>query len=138
LAPKLIVATGQIEPELPITDSKSKFYTEHNGKGDKRSAPPYNVEVFKDIGRAFLIAILDFKKINPVSRIPQSYYKNLDGVKADLVSKGNIFLPTKEAKEKQPREQTAKFQRKKLPPKKTVQRTQSSAPRTKPTNYKII
>lgn len=108
MAPKVIAATGQIEPELPITDSKTRFYTEHKGKGEKRSAPPYTVEVFKDIGRAFLIAILDFKKINPVSRIPQSYYKNLDGVKADVVSKGNIFLPTKEAKEK-PRQQTAKF-----------------------------
>ena len=68
-----------------LTDANNRFYTEHNGKGDKRSAPPYKIEVFKDIGRAFLIGVLDFCNCNPVSRIPTSWYKNLEGVQKDLI-----------------------------------------------------
>ena len=112
-----------------MTDSKRKYYSEHNGKGDKRSAPPYNIEVFEDIGRAFLIGILDFKNINPISRLPQSYYKNIEGVKADLISKGNIFMPNKS----KPRQNTAKIERKKSSSKvESKQRTQSTAPKAKP------
>ena len=85
LSDKLIIKTGKIEPELTITDANNRFYTEHNGKGDKRSAPPYTLEVFKDIGRAFLIGVLDFCNCNPVSRIPTSWYKNLEGVQKDLI-----------------------------------------------------
>ena len=68
-----------------ITDAKNRFYTEYNGKGDKRTVPPYTIEVFKDIGRAFCIGVLDFYECNPISRIPLSWYKNLDGVKNDII-----------------------------------------------------
>jgi hypothetical protein len=80
---------------LPITDAKNKFYTEYNGKDNKRAAPPYTVEVFEDIGRAFCIGLLDFYDCNPVSRLPSSYFKNLEGVKNDLVQKNNIFISKK-------------------------------------------
>lgn len=79
--------TGQTEPELPITDAKNRFYTECNDKNSKRNAPVYTIEVFEDIGRAFLIGLLDFYECNPVTRLPMSIYKTIDGVRQDILSK---------------------------------------------------
>ena len=53
----------------------------------------YTVAVFKDIGNAFCVSVLDYYKCNPVSRIPTSWYRNLEGVKNDLIQKCNIFIP---------------------------------------------
>jgi hypothetical protein len=86
LSQKLNIATGQIEPELPITDCKNRFYTDCQ-KDNKKGAPVYTTEVFEDVGRAFCIALLDFYDCNPVSRLPLSIYKNLEGVKNDILAK---------------------------------------------------
>jgi hypothetical protein len=51
--------------------------------------------VFEDIGRAFCIGLLDFCECNPISRIPLSVHKTLEGVKADLQVKNPIFIPKK-------------------------------------------
>lgn len=99
LSQKLNLETGQVEPELPITDAKNRFYTEYTGKDNKRNAPPYTIEVFEDIGRAFCIGLLDFYECNPISRLPMSIYKNLEGVKNDLLAKNQIFIPKKKPEE---------------------------------------
>ena len=75
-----------------MTDLKHKFYADLKSK-EKREAPVYNIDIFEDVGRAFCVSLLDYYKINPISRLPTSWYKSLDGVKNDLVNKGNIFLP---------------------------------------------
>lgn len=49
--------------------------------------------MFEDIGRAFCIGLLDYYNINPISRIPTSIYKTLDGVKDDLLARYPIFIP---------------------------------------------
>jgi hypothetical protein len=54
LSSKLVKATGETEPELPITDIHSKFYQE------SKTTPPYSIEIFEDVGRAFCIGILDY------------------------------------------------------------------------------
>jgi hypothetical protein len=55
----------------------------------------FTIEVFEDIGRAFMIGLLDFYEINPVTRLPQSVYKNVQGVKNDLLARYPIFIPKK-------------------------------------------
>ena len=77
--------TKKIEPETQITDPKSKLYTEHFAKSGSKNPPPYTIEVFKDVGHAFCVSILDFHKCNPVTRISTSWFKNLEGVKEDLI-----------------------------------------------------
>ena len=62
-------------------------------------APPYTIEIFEDIGKAFCIGLLDFYNINPISRIPSSNLKTLDGVKNDLLSHYPIFIPKKKEEE---------------------------------------
>ena len=90
LSQRMVKATReQLQEDSFITDAKHKFYTGEKG----RTAPVYTIEVFEDVGKAFLISLLDFNKCNPVSRIPTSWYKSLDGVKNDLISKCSIFMP---------------------------------------------
>ena len=99
LAPKLIKATGQHEGEIPITDKNSKLYTDAKTNAKKDAAPPYTIEVFEDVGRAFCIGLLDFYDINPISRIAGSNLKNIEGVKNDLLSHYPIFIPKKQKEE---------------------------------------
>ena len=104
LAPKLNKDTGQIENETPITDVHSKHYTDCIGKqGEvrKETAPPYTIEVFEDIGKAFCIGLLDFYNCNPITRITQSNLKSLEGVKNDLLAHYPIFIPKKKEKEEE-------------------------------------
>ena len=57
-----------------------------NGTINKtKQSPAYTIEVFEDVGRAFCIGLLDFYECNPVSRLPLSVYKNIEGVKTDLL-----------------------------------------------------
>lgn len=60
-----------------------------------QASPPFTIDIFEDVGRAFCIALLDFVEKNPVTRIATSTYKNLDGVKAELVSMHRILIPKK-------------------------------------------
>ena len=50
------------QQESELQDTSSAFYA-------KRKIPIYNAEVFFDVGRAFLISILDISCLNPVSRL---------------------------------------------------------------------
>ena len=59
----------------------------------KGRVPVYTIEVFEDVGQAFMVSLLGYFKCNPVSRIPTSWFKTLDGVKNDIIAKGNIFIP---------------------------------------------
>ena len=72
-------------------------------------APPYTIEVFEDIGRAFCIGLLDFYDKNPISRIAASNFKNLDGVKNDLLSHYPIFIPKKKEEDKEEKNQKPAF-----------------------------
>jgi hypothetical protein len=49
-----------------------------------------------------MIGLLDFYDCNPVSRLPMSIYKSLEGVKNDLLQKNNIFIPKKKEEAKPP------------------------------------
>jgi len=88
LSAKLNKQTGEIEPELQVTDVHSKMYQEANSK-----TPPYTIEIFEDVGRAFCIGLLDYIEKNPVSRLPMSNFKNIENVKNDLIAHYPIFIP---------------------------------------------
>ena len=91
ITPKIIKSTGQVEPETdPVTDSTSAIYADKS-----LAAPPYTIEIFEDVGRAFCIALLDQLEKNPVSRIPSTTFKNLEGVKNEVISKHKILIPRK-------------------------------------------
>ncbi|CDW91598.1 UNKNOWN [Stylonychia lemnae] len=70
LTPKINVATGEIEPELPITDANNKIYKENK-------TPSYTIEIFEDVGRAVCLALLDLIEKNPVTRLLSSQYKTV-------------------------------------------------------------
>ena len=97
LYPKIIRETGKADVETWITDEKSQFYQEYK---DASQSPPYNISVFEDIGRAFCIGVLDFYDMNPISRIVGSPFKDLEGVKQDVLMKNPIFIPKKKEEEK--------------------------------------
>jgi hypothetical protein len=90
LSAKLNKKTGDFESEVPITDAHSKIYADHK-------TPPYTIEIFEDVGKAFCIGILDYIDKNPVSRVPTSMFKSLEGVKNDLISHFPIFIPRRRA-----------------------------------------
>lgn len=48
--------------------------------------PPYTIEIFEDVGKAFCIGILDYIEKNPVTRVPLSNFKCIDNIKKDLIS----------------------------------------------------
>ena len=73
-----------------MTDGSSSIYADKSAP-----APPYTIEIFEDVGRAFCIAILDLLDKNPVSRIPSSTLKNLEGVKNDVINMHKILIPRK-------------------------------------------
>ena len=87
LTPKIVKETKEVEPEIPITDTRSRHYTEcyaKNGQLIKDKAPVYTTDMFEDIGRAFCIGLLDFYDMNPISRLASSHLKTLAAVEADL------------------------------------------------------
>lgn len=114
LTPKLIRATGQHEPEIPVTESKSKIYEDCFAKGQliKNKAPVYTIEIFEDVGRAFCIGLLDFYDINPVSRIATSNLKTIEKVEQDILLHYPIFIPKKKEEEKKDLPPLGKNQRK--------------------------
>ena len=61
----------------------------------KNKAPPYTIEIFEDVGRAFCIGLLDFYDINPVTRLLSSNLKTLESVKKDILAHYPIFIPKK-------------------------------------------
>ena len=64
--------------------------------------------MFEDIGRAFMIGLLDFYNINPISRVAGSNLKTLDGVKNDLLAHYPIFIPKKKEEEPPPKDKKRK------------------------------
>lgn len=63
------------------------------------TSPPFNIEIFEDVGRALCIAILDYIEDNPVSRLPLSAYKNITNIRNDIETNlikyelGNVNIP---------------------------------------------
>ena len=80
-----------MEPESdPVTDGSSFIYAEKS-----TPAPPNTQENFEDLVKAFCDAILDLLDKNPVSRLPSSTLKNLEGVKNDVINMHKILIPRK-------------------------------------------
>ena len=77
LAPKYVRATGNIEPEIPVTDPSSKIYS-------NCSSPAFTPDIFEDCGRAVGAALLDLIENNPISRIPMSCYRSVANVRQDI------------------------------------------------------
>ena len=93
LFPKTNSKTGKQEAETSwITDAKCQFYQEYK---DADQSPPYNIAIFEDIGRAFLIGLLDFYNLNKISRLIISPYKDLDGLRKEILARNPIFIPKK-------------------------------------------
>lgn len=61
----------------------------------ENKTPPYTIEIFEDVGRAFCIGILDYIEKNPVSRIPLSNHKTLENIKNDILAHNRILIPKK-------------------------------------------
>jgi hypothetical protein len=59
------------------------------------AAPPYTIEIFEDVGRAFCIALLDYMDKNPVSRIPSTSYKTVENIKTEVINMHKILIPRK-------------------------------------------
>jgi hypothetical protein len=63
------------------------------------NSPPFNIEIFEDVGRALCVAILDYIEDNPISRIPLSAYKNIANIRHDIEAnlskyeQGNVNIP---------------------------------------------
>ena len=52
------------------------------------------------MGRAFCIGLLDFYDCNPVSRLPSSNLKSLEGVQKEILDRNPIFIPKKKEEER--------------------------------------
>ena len=50
----------------------------------KNGPPFYTIEIFENIGKNLLISILDLFDNNPYSRLSNSAYKGLDGVRKEV------------------------------------------------------
>ena len=86
IPPKFNRISGQGEPETPVTDSTSNIYS--NGMW-----PCYNIEIMEDAGHAFGSSLLDLVEDNPISRIPLSRFKNLSGVRTEVINTLNKTGP---------------------------------------------
>eukprot|EP01022_Parablepharisma_sp_SALTPOND_P032162 TRINITY_DN830_c0_g1_i1.p3 TRINITY_DN830_c0_g1~~TRINITY_DN830_c0_g1_i1.p3 ORF type:complete len:369 (+),score=53.67 TRINITY_DN830_c0_g1_i1:8381-9487(+) len=95
LAPKFNKVKKAIESEQPLTNPYSKLY---DGK-----PAIYTPEIYEDMGRviqyivlihkqAICNSLLDYYDENPVSRIPNSSYKTIEGVKGDIAQHLNIHI----------------------------------------------
>lgn len=86
-----------LKEDQPVQDTSSIFYK-------KRKIPIYGSEVWRDVGQAFLVSILDLHAINPMSRLLKAatddYIEMLKKVKKDL--KREYFKPSiKQLKKKE-------------------------------------
>lgn len=77
IPPKFNRILGKGVPETELTDSTSSFYK--NGLW-----PAYTIGILEDVGRCFGAALLDLVSDNPISRLPLSRFKNLDGVRSEV------------------------------------------------------
>ena len=64
LQPRFDVASGKkiLKEEHLVQDTSSTFYK-------VRKIPIYGADVFKDVGQAFLVSILDLHGLNPLTRL---------------------------------------------------------------------
>ena len=67
-----------------MTDKNSKLYRESK-------TPNYMSEIFEDVGHGLCISLLDWCEINPVSRMPTSFYKNLESIKRELIVQHSLY-----------------------------------------------
>ena len=67
LQPRFDMTTGKrvLKEDHPVQDTSSAFYK-------IRKVPVYGSEVFRDVGQAFLISLLDLHGINPLTRLVKS------------------------------------------------------------------
>lgn len=64
LQPRFDLSAGKrlLKEEHPVQDTSSVFYK-------KRKIPVYGSEVFRDVGQAFLVSVLDMHAANPLTRL---------------------------------------------------------------------
>ena len=82
-----------------ITDITSAYYR----AGGSYKSPVFDSEVFKDVGRAYLISILDLEKLNPLPRILKNFDEQFDSalerlrndINKDLKKPKNLFKSKK-------------------------------------------
>ena len=102
IKPRIDLATGQVikQEESYVTDITSQFY-----KAGARKSPVFDQEVFMDIGRAYLLSILDIEKLNPLPRILKNAAETFDSaldrlrkeIDRDLKKPQNAFKAKKGA-----------------------------------------
>lgn len=96
LKPRLNLASREIlkKEDSYVNDIASALY-----KVSGRKSPIFDQEVFKDIGRAYLISILDIEKLNPLPRILKNFDETYDSaldrlrkeIEKDLKKPKNMF-----------------------------------------------
>lgn len=79
--------------------------------------------MFEDVGHSFCLGVLDMIGANPVSRVPTSQYKCLDGVKRDLICGQHIQMPQKVKQQIKDNYQAFLDQQEGPDKKKTIQRS---------------
>ena len=82
LAPKYNKVKKHIEAEQALTDLNSKYY--------KGKMAIYTPEVYEEIGRTICNTLLDYYSENPISRIPKTNFKTIEGLKAYIAQYLNI------------------------------------------------
>ncbi|CDW82706.1 zinc carboxypeptidase family protein [Stylonychia lemnae] len=102
LKPRLDLQNRQIlkKEESYVTDIGSQFYKVNGWK-----SPVFDSEVFKDVGRAYLISILDIEQLNPLPRILKNFDETFEtaldrlrkDIDRDLKKPQNIFKSKKGA-----------------------------------------
>ena len=91
LQPRFNLIEGKriLKEDLPVQDTSSAFYK-------RRKLPVYGSEVYKDVGQAFLVSVLDLAGINPLTRLVKSGNEDvkeaLSKLRKDL--KREYFKPT--------------------------------------------
>ena len=75
LQPRFDMTTGKrvLKEDHPVQDTSSAFYK-------IRKVPVYGSEVFRDVGQAFLISLLDLHGINPLTRLVKSSEEDVQEV----------------------------------------------------------
>ncbi|CAI2386922.1 unnamed protein product [Moneuplotes crassus] len=79
IPPKFNKELAQKEPESDASNPTSSLYK-------KCMCPPYGIEILEDVGVAFAMSILDLIDDNPISRLPLSRFRDIDGVRENVSS----------------------------------------------------
>ncbi len=88
--------TRSVNPQFPMSakDVTNEYILRDINKKPLKVNVKFNEEIFGEMGKALGISLLDYKNINPYSRLPNSNYKSLAGMQESVrafISQSNKF-----------------------------------------------